>query len=154
MQNGKKGIQGMNNRIILGVFFAVLMTGCITLVSYKPNTGMKAEQALPRLERLLWEQWGAYAPNSVEVTSAYFRVVDDRLQYAIYGNMDATTVRQTFTVFFDNIGSVELYDEGNIFQVMLRDKVGSILFRYYQKNGDKAREFVDVIESLRSVSGT
>ena len=147
----------MSTRLILGAFLAVLMTGCITLVNYMPNAGIKAEQALPRLERLLWEQWGAYAPNSVEVTSSCFRVVDDRVQYAYGQNFQtvgATTVRQTFTVFFDNIGSVELYDEGNIFQVMLRDKVGSILFRYYQKNGDKAREFVDVIESLRSVSGT
>ncbi len=144
----------MNSRLILGALFAVLMTGCITLVSYVPNADMKAKQALPKLERLLWEQWGAYAPNSVEVTNSYFRVVDDRLQYAIYGNMDASTVRQTYTVFFDNIGSVELYDEGNIFQVMLRDKVGGILFRYYQKDGDKARELIDVIESLRSVSST
>ena len=143
----------MASRIIPGAFLAILMTGCITLVEYTPKAGIKTEQALPRLERLLWEQWGAYAPNSVEVTNSFFRVVDDRLQYAIYGNMDASTVRQTFTVYFDNIGSIELYDEGNIFQVMLRDKVGGILFRYYQKDGDKARELIDIIESVRSVGG-
>lgn len=146
----------MKGRAIVVAFFSVLMAGCITLVEYTPKADIKAEQALSRLERLLWEQWGTYAPNGVEVTSVYFRVVDDRVQYTYsdgFKSVNPTTVCQTFTVYFDNIGSVELYDEGNIFQVMLRDKVGGILFRYYQKDGNKAREMIDVIESLRSISG-
>lgn len=100
--------------------------------------------------------WGAYAPNGVDVTSSFFRVVDDRAHYAYsdgFKRVNPTTVCQTFTVYYDNIGSVELYDEGKVFQVMLRDKVGGILFRYYQKDGDKARELMDVIESLRVNSG-
>lgn len=138
--------------VITFVGALVLVAGCGWAdVQYTPNPVASKLEAVQTLERALWEQSPDYAPTAVEVEPKYFRVGKGEVETSHKGFVTtaATTVDRVSTVYYDNISEARLYKKGDMYQVVLMSSADEELYRYYQANETKARQFLDALEALR-----
>lgn len=139
----------MNKRIKLIIallFIAILVFGCMARqIDYIPNPA-SINDPKTIMYRVLEEQPGGHAPLEIDVKNDKFRVLASVRLHSTPFSLGS--VQKAFVIYYDNIGSVELYRVKDYYNILILDKSGARIYRVVTYDLDKAKSFIDALQAL------
>jgi hypothetical protein len=126
--------------ILLSCVLALL--SCSKRIPYEPSPHRMTGDLVATLEHLLEQQAGTNAPVELEVTDKKISLIGMMARgLGLYP--------VTRTIYYEQIGNIEIYFKRTTFRVMVLDRGGHLLYRYVTYDEENAKMFVDVLLALK-----
>ncbi len=128
------------------LFIGIFAVGCMAKqIVYIPDSS-SVNDPKTIIHRILEEQPGGHTPLEIEVKNDKIRVLASvRLSSTPFA---LGSVLKTFTIYYDNIGSVELYEVRDYYNILINGESGNVIYRVVTYDLDKAKSFMDALHAM------
>jgi hypothetical protein len=154
----------MKKLTIFVMFFALFVSGCKTVrVDYLPKP-IASDRVGRVIEQAIMEQPAKFRPEGVSIELDYIEIGGGTTTNSrstgigapiggivvASGRERGQSKRLVTRLYYDSLGAIQLVKKRSLYIVTIRDKDRALLQRIYIRNQDRAFEFVDAIESLKT----
>lgn len=137
-------------RLVHATLLAIFLAGCAKHLSHSPTPRFSVDDARAVVTRTLEEQNDPHRPTSIEVTDEKIDVVYHRVSRRVFSLFaGATTIPQGKTIYFDDLGTPDIYHRRGLYLVRVRDRSHRIRLQVFCRERSAAERFADAIATLQ-----
>jgi hypothetical protein len=136
--------------ICVGAIAAASFAGCgAKRLAYSPAPGFSVDEARSIVLRTIEEQHRRYRPASVSVTEEKIEIVKHRVKTKRFLLVPTSVaVPETKTIYFDKLGTSDLFLKDGFYLVRVRSSDGRRQLRVFCRDLATAERFADAIAVL------
>jgi hypothetical protein len=95
----------------------------------------------------------SFASRALGMYSQKVDVTDDKFKVLtklpiLGGSFSVGSDPKTYVIYYDSIGSVEIYKSRDYYKIMIKNESGKVIYRVATYDLDRAKSFVDALHAM------